>query len=86
MTSPMRRDGDDRERLDTHAARMEREERREHAHGEHPEQELTAVADVLVDDEAAERPRGDGEERHEGEAAAHHAHLRRSGGCGSIEG
>ena len=80
------RDDDDRERLDAYPARMERKERHEHAHGEDPEQELTAMADVLVDDEAAERPRGDGEERHEGEAPAHHAHLRRSGGCGSIEG
>ena len=66
--------------------RVEREERRKYAHREDPEQELPAVADVLVDDEAAERPGGDGHECHEGQPAAHRAHLRRSGGCGSIEG
>jgi hypothetical protein len=50
---------------------MERQERCEHAHREDSEQELTAVTDVLIDDEPAERPCGDGEERHEGKPAAH---------------
>jgi len=65
---------------------MESKERRKDAHREDPEQELTAVADPLIDDEAAERPGSDGHECHEGQPAAHQAHLRRSGGCGSIEG
>jgi hypothetical protein len=66
-----RRDRNDRQRLDTHLRRMSREECSEDADREDTERKLARMSDVLVDDEPAEGPGGDGEQCDQLEAVHH---------------
>jgi len=63
-----RRDADHRERLEANGGRLEREERSEDAGREDAERQLSRVPDLLIDDEPADRPGADDEERDEREA------------------
>jgi len=80
-----RRDPDDCEGLHPDGRRMQCQESQEDARREDAERELTGPADLLVRQQAAGRPACDHDDRNDGKAA-HHAHLRRSTGGGSIEG
>ena len=64
---------------------MEREEHGENSDREDSERELSRVAHLPIDEEPADGPGGDDDERCDWEAA-HHSHLRRCGGGGSPVG